>query len=241
MDYYKRALSGPIRRQAILRADWASAHTLAKKMTIATLASQQLDEANGVSHSKHLHTHSSQQMVSVPTESDAMEVDVIGLSSHPSTFPKKTYIDECKRLKLCTRCLGPYNDTHRTSSGSATCPNAVASLQAKIDFVKNSRKNTLPKSVSHPPPGPPQPVHRPVAAVAAPTPPPPELFLQLSPPTLPISFFLASPTFTLSFDAVRVPSIPPSPANSSLVACSIRSSSSIHHGLRSLLRIRGSL
>lgn len=171
-DYYKRALSAPIRRQAILRADWASALTLSEKMSIATLASQQLDEANGVSHSKHLQPQSSQHMIHVPHDTNAMEVDVIGLSSHPSSFPKKSYVDECKRQKLCTRCLGPYNETHRTSSGSATCPNAAASLQSKIDFLKNSRKSNLPKTVPHPPPGPPQPVQRTVAAVTTPIAPP---------------------------------------------------------------------
>lgn len=178
MDYYKRALSAPVRRQAILRADWASTQTLAGKMTIATLASQQLDEANGISHSKHLHPSSTHQMITVPPDSDSMEVDAINLSSsHPSSFPKKAYVDECKRQKLCTRCLSSYNDTHRTASGSATCPNAAASLQSKIDFLKNSKRTALPKSVSHPPSGPPQPVHRPVAAVTTPAyPVPPPLF-----------------------------------------------------------------
>lgn len=168
MDYYKQALSAPIRRQAILRADWASALTLANKMSIATLALQQLDEANGVSHSKHLHPHSPQTMIPVPHDTNAMEVDVIGLSSHPSSFPKRNYVEECKKQKLCTRCLGPYNDTHRTPSGSATCPNAAASLQSKINFLKQSKKSNLPKSVSHPPSGPLQPVQRTVAAVATP-------------------------------------------------------------------------
>lgn len=133
MDYYKRALSGPIRCQAILRADWASAQTLTAKMSIATLASQQLDEANGVTHSKHLPPHSTNHMISVPQDKDSMEIDVINLSaSNPSNFPKKHYVDECKRQKACTRCLSPYNDTHRTASGSATCPNAAASLASKI-------------------------------------------------------------------------------------------------------------
>lgn len=171
MDYYKRALSGPIRRQAILRADWASAQTLSAKMTIATLASQQLDEANGVTHSKHLPPHSTHQMISVPQEDDSMEVDVINLSaSNPSSFPKKLYVDECKRLKACTRCLAPYDDTHRTASGSATCPNAAATLAAKIQFLKFSKKSNLPKTVPHPPSGPPQPVQRMVAAISAPPP-----------------------------------------------------------------------
>lgn len=66
MDYYKRALSAQICRQAILREDWASALTLTDKMMIATLASQQLDKANGVSHSKHLQPHSSQHMAQCP-------------------------------------------------------------------------------------------------------------------------------------------------------------------------------
>lgn len=39
MGYYERALSGPIQRQAILPADWASARTLTEKMAIAMLAS----------------------------------------------------------------------------------------------------------------------------------------------------------------------------------------------------------
>lgn len=168
MDYYKRVLSAPIRRQAILRADWASAHTLAEKMAIATLASQQLDEANGVSHSKHHPAHPHNQMISVPQESDAMEVDAINLSSsNPSNFPKKSYVDECKRQKMCTRCLAPYDDTHQTASGSATCPNAAAPLAAKIQFLKNAKKLALPKNVSHPPSGPPQPIQRPVAGVAS--------------------------------------------------------------------------
>lgn len=169
MDYYKRALLASIRCQSILRADWASALTLADKMSIATLASQQLYEANGVSHSKHLQPQSSQGMIHVPHDTDAMEVDVIGLSSHHSSFPKKAYVDECKRQKLCTRCLGPYNGTHRTTSGSATCPNAAALLQSKIDFLKQSRKSNLPKTVSYPRPGAPQPVQQTVAAVATPT------------------------------------------------------------------------
>lgn len=165
MDYYKKALSAPIRCQAILRADWAQAQTLTKKMAIALLSSQQLDEANGVSHAKHNHLQPTHQMVSIPQDTDAMEIDAINLSSNLSSFPRKHFIDECKRLKTCTWCLLLYNETHRTPSGSATCPNAAAPLQAKVDFLKHSRKSNLPKHVSHPPSGPPQSIQRPVAAV----------------------------------------------------------------------------
>lgn len=66
----------------------------------------------------------------------------------------------------------PHNETHRTASGSATCPNAVASLQSKIDFLKNEKKSLLPKPVSHPPPGRPLLVQRQIAAVSTPAPPP---------------------------------------------------------------------
>lgn len=166
MDYYKKALSAPIRRQAILRSDWAQAQTLTDKMAIALLASQQLDEANGVAHSKHNHLPSTHHMVSVPHNTDAMEIDAINLSANPFSFPKSQFIEECKRLKICTRCLSPYNNMHHTPSGSATCPNAAAPLQAKVDFLKNSRRTNLPKHVPHPPSGPPQPVQRPVAAIA---------------------------------------------------------------------------
>lgn len=209
MDYYKRALSAPVRRQAILRADWASTHMLSGKMTIATLASQQLDEANRVSHSKHLQPPPTHQMITVPPDSDSMEVDVINFSSsHSSTFPKKTYVNECKRQKLCTRCLSPYNDTHRTASGSATCPNAAASLQSKIDFLKHSKRTALPKSVSHPPSGPPQPVHRSVAAVAAPFPTP-----GYPPHPPPFSWPHPHPAYPYGY-----PTYPPPPSLTHLVA-----------------------
>lgn len=177
MDYYKKALSAPVRRQAILRADWAQAQTLSAKMTIALLASQQLDKANGVTHSKHSHIPSTHQMISVPQNGDSMEIDAVHLSSNHPSFPKTFFIDECKRLKIFTRCLSPYNETHRTSSGSATCPNAAAPLQAKVDFLRKLRASILPKHVSHPPSGPPQPVQKTVAAVGqTPNPNPPTPF-----------------------------------------------------------------
>lgn len=113
IDYYKKALSPLVRRQAILRTDWEPAKTLAAKMAIAILAAQQLDEVNGPSHSKNPSSIHIPQMVSVPSETDTMEIDVISLSaSNPSNFPRKFYISECKSQSICTRCLSPYNDTH---------------------------------------------------------------------------------------------------------------------------------
>lgn len=141
-------------------------------MAIAILASQQLDEVNGSSHSKPPPSSHVPQMVTIPHESDAMEVDVIGLSSsNPSNLPRKFYINECKQQSICTRCLFPYNDTHCSPSGAVTFPNAAATLQAKVDFLKNLKKNILPRSVPPPPAGPPQPVQQTVAAVASPFPP----------------------------------------------------------------------
>lgn len=175
MGYYTKALSASICWQAILRADWAQAQTLPEKMAITLLASQQLGEANGVSHSKHNHLPHTHQMVSVPHTNDSMEINTVHLSSNLPSFPRKQFIDECKRLKVCTRCLLPYNKTHRILSGSATCPNATAPLHAKVDFPKKSRAPLLPKHVPHPPPGAPQPVQHPVSAVGQTTlhPPPP--------------------------------------------------------------------
>lgn len=167
IDYYKKALSPSVRRQAILRADWEPAKTLAAKMAIAILAAQQLDEVNGSSHTKPTPLPRNPQIVQIPQDTDAMEVDVISLSaSNPSNFPRKFYINECKRQSLCTRCLSSYNDSHRSPTGAATCPNAAASLQNKIEFLKVSKKNMLPRSVPPPASGPPQPVQRAVAAVA---------------------------------------------------------------------------
>lgn len=134
-------------------------------MAITLLASQQLDEANGVSHSKHNHLPPTHHMIPVPHDSDAMEIDAINLSANLLSFPKRHFIEECKRLRVCTRCLNPYNDTHRTPSGLATCPNAAAPLQAKVDFLKTSKKSNLPKHVLYPPAGPPHPVQQSVAAV----------------------------------------------------------------------------
>lgn len=210
IDYHKKALSAPVRRQAILRSDWESA-----KMAIVILSAQQFDEVNGSSHSKPLLPASHNQMVVIPHNSDSMEVDVINLStSNPSQFPRKFYISECKQQSICTRCLSPYNESHRSLSGAATCPNAAATLHAKVECLKSSKKNILPRKVSYPPSGPPQPVQRAVAAVSSQLPAPPHV---PTPPSYPHPFssppswghpYPTHPPFHYGYPAYPIPPPP---------------------------------
>ncbi|KAG0152555.1 hypothetical protein CROQUDRAFT_85672 [Cronartium quercuum f. sp. fusiforme G11] len=85
-----------------------------------------------------------------------MDIDFNSLSTASAQkFPDEFYRQTCFSSKISSRCLHPYNDTHNSRSGRFQCPNAAASLRAKIDFLKN--KHSHPSHVPHPPADPPAP------------------------------------------------------------------------------------
>lgn len=175
INFYKNSLNVKILAQAIGRTDWASAMTLRARQDIAVLASDQLDEMkkrNANPLNIPVLPVAPSSGVSVPHDPNAMDLDVHALTVN-SSFPHDKFKTACHKLRVCTRCLGPWV---KGADNRHTCVYAPATLQAKIDFLKSSssqksRSSNLPTTVSYPPAGPPAPVV-PVAAMSALTPAP---------------------------------------------------------------------
>lgn len=155
INYYQRALSDRVRRQALSRQDWAPCRTVKECQAVTLLASRQLDDLSSTHRPVALTGHAG-AMVPVPQDPTAMDVDVHAAgacmvrSPVPSIVSFNFYRELCHQRGLCWRCLKGYNEAHRARkadpSSLSSCPNPP------VDSVQMDRFATQCQSQPLPPP-----------------------------------------------------------------------------------------
>lgn len=166
MDYYQRALSDRVRRQALGRPDWGPCRTVKDLQTVTLLAAKQLDDLSStyrpVSHPSPV------PMILVPRDPAAMDVDIhaaglrMGKLVTPTVVTFTFYRELCHQRGMCWRCLRNYDEDHRSQKlnpSVAPCPHPLVDAARMDQFAKQCQSQPLPP----PPPA----HHSPVAALSA--------------------------------------------------------------------------
>lgn len=117
MDYYQRALSNRVCRQALSQPDWAPCRTVKECQVVNLLASRQLNDLY-VSSRPVGPTTQAGLMVSIPRDPAAMDVDVHAAGARmvrspvPSIVTFNFYRKLCHQQALCWQCLKGYDEAH---------------------------------------------------------------------------------------------------------------------------------
>lgn len=152
IDYYQRALSDRVRRQALSRPDWALCRTVKDCQAVALLACRQLDDLY-VSSRPVVPAAPANPMVSIPRDPTAMDVDVHASGARltrtlvPSIVTFNFYRELCHQRALCWRCLKGYDESHRARKADTSlpsCPNPPVDSLQMDPFATHCQSQPLP-------------------------------------------------------------------------------------------------
>lgn len=159
MDYYQRALSERVRRQAMNRPDWGPCQSTKALQAVTLLASKQLEDITTANKPLFPSMTAAllSSMVPVPRDHSAMDVDIHAASARlarpptPSVVSFGFYRELCHQRNLCWRCLKTYDEVHRARKlvpSQPPCPNLPVDAIKMDQFAAHCQSHPLPTPAS---------------------------------------------------------------------------------------------